>query len=176
MRIHLLQELYDLADMAVINEVIDSRAFSEFCGVDSSIIAVPSSTKNREKRRDEDAFQAKKGNQWYLGYKAHIGVDKDSGLLHHVEVTAANMHDVTAVPKLWHRDEESIHRDSGWDLVQISVKMPSPTTVRVRKSSIRSIVGRLRVKTTLHVPKGRSKGVNGRRRQSVQISSMFSAL
>jgi len=163
MRIHLLQELYDLADMAVMNEVIDSRAFSEFCGIDSSnqvpdgdtigrfrallvkhglqkklfaqvvsllegrglilkkgsivdstIIAAPSSTKNREKKRDPDAHQTKKGNTWYFGYKAHIGVDKTSGLVHHVEVTGANASDVTLVPNLLYGEEESVHGDSGY--------------------------------------------------------------
>ena len=163
LRIHLLQELYDLADMAAMNEVIDSRAFSEFCGVDSSnqvpdgdtigrfrallvkhglqeklfaqvvslleakglilkkgsivdstIIAAASSTKNREKKRDPDAHQTKKGNTWYFGYKAHIGVDKTSGLVHHVEVSAANVHDVTVVPKLLYGEESSVHGDSGY--------------------------------------------------------------
>jgi IS5 family transposase len=163
LRIHLLQELYDLADMAAKYEVIDSRAFSEFCGIDSSnqvpdgdtigrfrallvrhglqkklfaqvvslleskglilkkgsivdstIIAAPSSTKNRQKKRDPDAHQTKKGNAWHFGYKAHIGVDKTSGLVHHVEVTAANEHDVTVVPKLLYGTEAIVHGDSGY--------------------------------------------------------------
>lgn len=163
LRIHLLQELYDLADMGVMNEVIDSRAFSEFCGVDSSnqvpdgdtigrfrallvhhglqkklfsqevslleakglilkkgtivdstIIAAPSSTKNRERKRDPEAHQTKKGSTWHFGYKAHIGVDKNSGLVHHVETTAANVHDVTVVPQLLHGEETSVHGDSGY--------------------------------------------------------------
>lgn len=163
LRIHLLGELYTLADMAVMNEVIDSRAFSDFCGVDSSnqvpdgdtigrfrallvehdlqkklfaqvvklledkglilkkgsivdstIISSPSSTKNREKKRDEDAHQTKKGNNWHFGYKAHIGVDKASGLVHHVETTAANVHDVTMVPKLLYGEEEVVCGDSGY--------------------------------------------------------------
>ena len=163
LRIHMLQNLYDLSDMGVMGEVIDSRAFSNFCGVDSSnqvpdgdtigrfrallvknglqeklfaqvvellqtkglilkkgtivdstIISAPSSTKNREKKRDPEAHQTKKGNTWHFGYKGHIGVDKDSGLVHHVEVTAANVHDVTMVPKLLHGEEESVHGDSGF--------------------------------------------------------------
>lgn len=57
--------------------------------VDSTIIAAPSSTKNREKKRDPDAHQVKKGNTWHFGYKAHIGTDKDSGLVHTLEVTSA---------------------------------------------------------------------------------------
>lgn len=57
--------------------------------VDSTIISVPFSTKNREKKRDPDAHQVKKGNTWHFGYKAHIGVDQNSGLVHTVETTAA---------------------------------------------------------------------------------------
>ena len=68
--------------------------------VDSTIINAPSSTKNREKKRDPDAHQTKKGNEWRFGYKAHIGVDKDSGLVHKVVVTGANVHDVTVVSQL----------------------------------------------------------------------------
>ena len=57
--------------------------------VDSTLIAAPSSTKNKEKQRDPEAHSVKKGNQWYFGYKEHIGVDADSGLVHTVETTAA---------------------------------------------------------------------------------------
>ena len=163
LRIHLLQNLYDLADMKVMNEVIDSRAFSRFCGVDSSnqvpdgdtigrfrallmkhdlqeklfaqvleilqkkglilkkgtivdstIITAASSTKNKEKKRDPEAHQTKKGNAWHFGYKAHIGVDKDTGLVHHIEVTAANVHDVTVTPKLLHGEEDALYGDAGY--------------------------------------------------------------
>ena len=57
--------------------------------IDSAILSTPSSTKNKEKKRDPDAHQVKKGNTWYFGYKAHIGLGKDSGLVHTVEATAA---------------------------------------------------------------------------------------
>lgn len=163
LRIHMLQNLYDLSDMGTKYEVIDSRAFSEFCGVessnqvpdgdtigrfralliehglqvkffehvvkllterglmlkkgtivDSTIIAAPSSTKNREKKRDPEAHQTKKGNTWHFGYKAHIGVDKDSGLVHHLETTAANVHDVTMTPTLLHGEEKTVNGDSGY--------------------------------------------------------------
>ena len=163
LRIYLVQNLYNLSDMATVAEVIDSRAFSEFCGVDSSnqvpdgdtlgrfrnlliknglqeklfaqvvrllterglilkkgtivdstIISAPSSTKNKDKQRDPYAHQVKKGNTWHFGYKAHIGVDKDSGLVHTVEVTGANIHDVTMVPKLLTGEEDSVYGDSGF--------------------------------------------------------------
>ena len=82
--------------------------------VDSTIISAPSSTKNKEKKRDPDAHSVKKGTAWYFGYKAHIGVDKDSGLVHHVEVTSANVHDGEMTPKLMTGDESEIYGDSGY--------------------------------------------------------------
>ncbi len=163
LRLYLLQNLYDLSDEATVAEAIDSRAFSEFCGVessnqvpngdtlgrfrnilirnglqeklfeqvvkllqeqglllkkgtivDSTIIAAPSSTKNREKQRDPEAHSVKKGNAWHFGYKAHVGVDKDSGLIHTVKVTGANVHDVTMVPALLSGEEEQVYGDSGY--------------------------------------------------------------
>ena len=82
--------------------------------VDSTIISSPSSTKNKRKKRDPDAHQVKKGNTWHFGCKAHIGVDKDSRLVHTVEATAANVHDVTQVPKLLTEEEEVVYGDSGY--------------------------------------------------------------
>ena len=82
--------------------------------VDSTLIAAPSSTKNREKKRDPEAHSVKKGNSWHFGYKAHIGVDKDSGLVHTVKVTSANIHDVTMVLELLTGDEDSVYGDSGY--------------------------------------------------------------
>lgn len=163
LRIFILQNVYNLADMAVMNEVIDSRAFSNFCGinspsevpngdtigrfrniltrnglqkkifaavvkilmerklilkkgtiVDSTFIESPSSTKNREKKRDPEAHSAKKGNTWHFGYKAHIGVDEESGLVHTVKATPANEHDVTVMSELLHGEEERAYGDSGY--------------------------------------------------------------
>lgn len=163
LRIYLLQNLYNLSDMATVSEVIDSRAFSDFCGVessnqvpdgdtlgrfrniliqnelqeklfaqvvelltarglilkkgtivDSTFIEAPSSTKNREKKRDPEAHSAKKGNVWHFGYKAHVGVDRDSGLIHTVKVTSANVHDVTVTAELLTGEEETVHGDSGY--------------------------------------------------------------
>ncbi len=82
--------------------------------VDSTIISAPSSTKNKEKKRDPDAHQVKKGNTWHFGYKAHIGVDKDSGLVHTVEATSANVHDVAETSKLLTGEEEAVYGDSGY--------------------------------------------------------------
>ena len=82
--------------------------------VDSTIISAPSSTKNKEKKRDPDAHQVKKGNTWHFGYKAHIGVDKDSGLVHTMEATSANVHDVAETSKLLTGEEEAVYGDSGY--------------------------------------------------------------
>ena len=163
LRIHVLQELYSLADEATAVEIIDSRSFSDFCGVDSSnqvpngdtigrfrnlllrhdlqkqlfgqvvhlleerglmlkkgtivdstLIAAPSSTKNRERQRDPEAHQVKKGNAWHFGFKAHVGVDRDSGLAHSVEVTAANVSDISQVPNLLTGEEEELYGDSAY--------------------------------------------------------------
>lgn len=163
LRLYLLQNLYDLSDEGTVAEAIDSRAFSEFCCVDSSnqvpdgdtlgrfrniliqnglqeklfaqvvtalmerglilkkgtivdstIISAPSSTKNQKKKRDPDAHQVKKGNTWHFGYKAHIGVDRDSGLVHTVEATSANVHDVVETSKLLTGEEAVVYGDSGY--------------------------------------------------------------
>ena len=82
--------------------------------VDSTILSAPSSTKNKEKKRDPDAHQVKKGNTWHFGYKAHIGVDKDSGLVHTVKATPANVHDVSEASKLLTGEEEVVYGDSGY--------------------------------------------------------------
>jgi IS5 family transposase len=82
--------------------------------VDATIIAAPSSTKNKDGERDREMHQTKKGNQWHFGMKAHIGVDEESGLVHHVECTAANVSDITQVHKLLHGKEDTITGDSGY--------------------------------------------------------------
>ena len=81
--------------------------------VDATIIAAPSSTKNAEGKRDPEMCQTKKGNQWHFGMKAHIGVDDESGLVHHVECTAANVADVTRVHRLLHDPEHRRRRARG---------------------------------------------------------------
>lgn len=163
LRMYVLQNLYNLSDMGVMTEVIDSRAFSWFCGVtspaevpngdtvgrfrnllinnniqqvffefvtaefekkgwilkkgtivDSTIIAAPSSTKNKEHKRDPEAKSTKKGANYHFGYKAHIGVDKTTGLIHHVKATPANVHDTDGVEDTIYGEEEELYGDSGY--------------------------------------------------------------
>ena len=82
--------------------------------VDATIIAAPSSTKNSAGERDPEMHQTKKGEQWYFGMKAHIGVDADSGLVHTVTTTAANEADVEQVADLLHGKEKQVWGDSGY--------------------------------------------------------------
>ena len=79
--------------------------------VDATIINAPSSTKNASGKRDPDMHQAKKGNQWYFGMKAHIGVDSKNKLIHAVVATAANVADSTILPDLLHGDETRVWGD-----------------------------------------------------------------
>jgi len=82
--------------------------------VDATIIAAPSSTKNEKRERDPEMHQTKKGNQWHFGMKAHIGVDADSGLVHSVIGTAANVNDVTMAGALLHGEETTAIGDAGY--------------------------------------------------------------
>jgi IS5 family transposase len=82
--------------------------------VDATIISAPPSTKNKDRKRDPDMSQTKKGNQWYFGMKAHIGVDSRTRVIHAVAATAANVHDATCLPDLLHGDETKVWGDSAY--------------------------------------------------------------
>ena len=90
--------------------------------VDASIIDAPSSTKNAKNKRDPQMHQTRKGKQWYFGMKVHIGVDTDSGLVHTVRGTAANVADVNVLGELLHGDEESLHGDSAYHSRQLKAQ------------------------------------------------------
>ncbi|MGA9343406.1 MAG: IS5 family transposase [Rhodanobacteraceae bacterium] len=102
--------------LATINSYLTDRGLLLRQGtiVDATIIHAPSSTKNAAKARDPDMHQTKKGQQWYFGMKAHIGVDVESGLVHTVTTTAANVADVAQVAKLLHGKEKTVHADAGY--------------------------------------------------------------
>ena len=164
LKIHFLQQWFDLADPAVEDEVYDRRSFQTFLEidlmretvpdettilnfrhllerhklqeqflvivnalleqggylmkkgtiVDAALIAAPSSLKNRERKRDPEMHQTKKGNQWYFGMKGHIGVDADSGVVHSVAGTAASVHDRMKMNALLHGKERAIFGDQGY--------------------------------------------------------------
>lgn len=164
LRIHFLQQWFNLSDPAMEEALYDTALFREFAGldmgednlpdestilrfrhllethnlslqilatvnatltakglllksgtvVDATLIAAPSSTKNSSGERDPEMHQTKKGNQWHFGMKAHIGVDADSGLVHTVVGTAANVNDVTQAAALVHGEEENVFADAGY--------------------------------------------------------------
>lgn len=82
--------------------------------VDASIISAPSSTKNQSGERDPQMHQTRKGHQWYFGMKMHIGVDDALGLIHSVETTSAEVHDVVMADKLLHGEEKTVWGDAGY--------------------------------------------------------------
>ena len=114
---HLLEE-HDLSPkmLDVINAKLVAHGLLLKTGtvVDATLIAAPSSTKNKTGERDPEMHQTKKGNQWHFGMKAHIGVDADSGLVHTVIGTAANVNDVTQGHALLHGEEEIVFADAGY--------------------------------------------------------------
>jgi transposase, IS5 family len=164
LRLHCLQQWFNLSDPAVEEALYDSRAMRQFVGidlgrepvpdettickfrhllethqlgqqlfarigeylttqglqvsrgtiVDATIISAPSSTKNRQKKRDPEMYQTKKGHQWYFGMKAHIGMDSQTKLIHSVAATAANVHDSQLLPKLLHGQETRVGGDSAY--------------------------------------------------------------
>lgn len=164
LRIHFLQQWFNLADPAVEEALYDSSAMRAFAGidlgrepapdettvckfrhlleqhglgaklfntvnrhlqraglkvstgtiVDATIISAPSSTKNRDGKRDPEMCQTKKGNQWYFGMKAHIGVDSKTKIIHSVFATPANTHDSQVLPHLLHGKETRVWGDSAY--------------------------------------------------------------
>jgi len=168
LRIHLLQQWYDLSDPAMEDALIEVATMRRFAGialitdripdettimafrhlleqnelgeqifeavkahlkangmamkqgtiVDATIIAAPSSTKNEKKERDPEMHQTCKGKQWHFAMKVHIGVDSESGLIHSVETTAANVHDLTPAAELLHGKETVVYADAGYQGIE----------------------------------------------------------
>ena len=114
---HLL-EAHSLGDQlfVLINDYLQENGMKVNTGtiVDATIIDAPSSTKNKEKSRDPEMHQTRKGKQWYFGMKAHIGVDSRSKLIHSVAATAANVHDSQLLGDLLHGDETRVWGDSAY--------------------------------------------------------------
>ena len=168
LRIHLLQQWYDLSDPAMEDALIEVPTMRRFAGIalitdripdettilafrhlleqndlgeqifeavkahlkangmamkqgtiiDATIIAAPSSTKNEKRERDPEMHQTCKGKQWHFGMKVHIGVDSESGLVHSVETTAANVHDLTPAAELLHGEETVVYADAGYQGIE----------------------------------------------------------
>lgn len=103
-------EKHKLAEqiLSVVNDIRIQRGLMLKAGtvVDATLIAEPSSTKNKEHKRDPDMHSRKTGEQRYFGMKAHIGADAESGLVHSVRGTSGNVSDVTEGNSLLHGGEQ----------------------------------------------------------------------
>jgi IS5 family transposase len=114
---HLLEE-HELCGQMLdaVNHYLESLGIRISTGtiVDATIIHAPSSTKNEQKQRDPAMYQTRKGNQWYFGMKAHIGVDSKEGIVHSVCSTAASVSDMNMLPELLHGDEKKVWGDAGY--------------------------------------------------------------
>jgi IS5 family transposase len=111
-------EKHKLAEqvLATVNLLLEQRGLLLKAGtaVDATLIAAPSSTKNKDKARDPEMHSSQKGNEWHFGMKAHIGVDADSGLVHTVRGTSGNVADVTEGNSLLHGQEADVFGDAGY--------------------------------------------------------------
>ena len=111
-------EKHKLAEqiLVVVNALLTERGLLLKVGtaVDATLIPAPSSTKNKDKARDPEMHSSKKGNQWYFGMKAHIGVDADSGLVHTVRGTSGHVGDITEGNSLLHGQETDAFGDAGY--------------------------------------------------------------
>ncbi|MEX3859713.1 IS5 family transposase [Paraburkholderia sp. BR10923] len=118
---HLL-ETHGLAAqmLTLVNEILSEKGLMLKVGsaVDATLISAPTSTKNGSGTRDPEMHQTKKGNQWYFGMKAHVGVDAESGLVHTVIGTAANVHDINAAEALLHGQEMDVSADAGYQGIE----------------------------------------------------------
>jgi len=109
--------------------------------VDATILTAPSSTKNKSHERDPELHQTKKGNQWYFGMKAHIGMDSQSGLVHTVTGTAANVSDISQTHALLHGEEKQVYADAGYLGVNKREEIPSGISWHIaqRRSKIKQM-------------------------------------
>jgi IS5 family transposase len=127
---HLLERHNLAPDMLrLVNDILGAKGLLLRTGtvVDATLIAAPSSTKNADGQRDPEMKQTKKGNQWYFGMKAHIGVDAQSGLVHTVAGTGANVNDLNMAGALLHGDEEAAFGDAGYQGVHRRPEAHGPT-------------------------------------------------
>jgi IS5 family transposase len=128
-------EKHKLAEqiLSVVNELLTKRGLLLKAGtaVDATLIAAPTSTKNKDKKRDPEMHSSKKGNQWYFGMKAHIGVDAESGLVHSVRGTSGHVSDIAEANSLLHGEENIAFGDAGYLGVEKRPDAPKDITWHV---------------------------------------------
>ena len=113
---------------AVVNKHLCARGIKVGTGtiMDATIIAAPSSTKNEDGKRDPEMHQTKKGNQWYFGLKAHIGVDSKEKIVHAVTATPANVHDSRVIEGVLHGKETRVWGDSAYQGQREAIRKAAP--------------------------------------------------
>ena len=156
---HLLQK-HKLADqmLATVNEVLRAKGLMLRAGtvVDATLIGAPSSTKNAKGERDPEMHQVKKGNQWYFGMKAHIGVDSKAGIVHTAVATAANVSDSAVLPELLHGNECKVWGDAAYQGQGEKIRRKAPraqdmTSRRTRYKHFVDELQRRKNRTKAHV-------------------------
>jgi len=130
LRFRRLLEQYELCGQILdtVNHYLASKGLRIATGtiVDATIISAPSSTKNSRGERDPEMHQTRKGNQWYFGAKAHIGVDSKEGIVHSVCTSAASVSDVHMLPDLLHGEEKKVWGDAGYQGQAESIHAAAP--------------------------------------------------
>jgi|SRR5271170_816362 len=126
---HLLEQ-HDLggAMLDTVNHYLDAQGIRITTGtiVDATIIPAPSSTKNASGERDPEMHQTRKGNPWYFGLKAHIGVDSQAGIVPSVCTTAASVADMHRLPDLLHGEERKVWGDGGYQGQGAAIREAAP--------------------------------------------------
>jgi IS5 family transposase len=148
---HLL-ERHDLGGLMLdaVNVHLEAKGIKIQTGtiVDATIIHAPSSTKNEAGKRDPEMHQTKKGNQWYFGLKAHIGVDAKEGHVHSVATSAANVADMHMLPDLLHGEERKVWGDAGYQGQTEAIKEAAPKAqdMTCRRTKFKDYVDELQKK------------------------------
>ena len=126
---HLLEQ-HDLCGemLDTVNRYLETKGIRISTGtiVDATIIHAPSSTKNSSGKRDPEMHQVKKGNQWYFGAKAHIGVDSKEAVVHSLCTTAASVADKHMLPDLLHGEERKVWGDGGYQGQTEAIRAAAP--------------------------------------------------
>jgi IS5 family transposase len=141
---HLLEQ-HDLCGQMLdtVNLYLAGRGIRITTGtiVDATILHAPSSTKNEKKERDPEMHQTRKGNQWYFGMKAHIGVDSKEGIVHSVCTTAASVSDVHMLPELLHGDEKKVWGDAGYQGQTEAIHAAAPQAQDMTSKRVKTKAG-----------------------------------
>jgi IS5 family transposase len=159
---HLL-ERHDLGGLMLdaVNVHLEAKGIKIQTGtiVDATIIHAPSSTKNEAGKRDPEMHQTKKGNQWYFGLKAHIGVDAKEGHVHSVATSAANVADMHMLPDLLHGEERKVWGDAGYQGQTEAIQQAAPKAqdMTCRRTKFKDYVDELQKKKNRNKSSVRAK-------------------